>query len=233
MDRKFVVIAGLLALGGLSCRRLVESLYPGRLTVHHLVYYPSLGEVEAKISVDGEAELTQMALVFPSDTLVFDTSLALTPEGSPYRIAFPSSAPPDTTVEAVFTYVSAGETSTQTWDGVLAWVNARAAVIGRMVLPESTYVYVIWPRAFPSGRLAGDVRLARGSGIRVLWTDIQGLSEYRNGQSLSRVFLDTTVTFLLDLDRALPAGADTFVTLFEFTAPDTAYVDARLLQFPQ
>ena len=75
MDRKIVLIAGLLALGGLSCRRLVETLFPGRLTVHHLVYYPSMGEVEAKISVDGEAELTQLALIFPSDTLVFDTCL--------------------------------------------------------------------------------------------------------------------------------------------------------------
>ncbi len=232
MDRKvFLILAGLLV--GAGCRRVVESLITGNLTVHHVVFYPSLGEVEAKVSVQGQVELRQLVLMFPADTLIFDTSLSLNADGSPYRVVFSASSVPDTTVQAVFTYAVDGETSTVTWSGVLAWVNATVAVLGRMVLPESTYFYVIWPRAYSRGRLSGEVRLARGANIRLIWTDKDGLSAYRNGQTLTQVFLDTTFLNLLDLDRALPDGVDTFVTILEYTAPDTAHVDARLLQIPQ
>ncbi len=234
MDRRIFLILGLAGLvAGTGCRRVVESLFPANFTVQYVVFYPSLGEVEARVRVDGDVELTQLALMFPADTFVFDTSLSLTADGSPYRIAFPASALPDTAVQAVFTYTSAGETSTAVWSGTLAWVNATAAMLGRMVLPESTYYYVIWSRAFAAGRLSGEVRLSRGMSIRLIWTDRDGLSAYRNGEPPARVFLDTTFSALLDLDRTLPDGVDTFVTLLEYTAPDTAYADARLLQIPQ
>jgi len=234
MDRRIFLILALAGLAaGTGCRRVVESLFPANFTVQGVVFYPALSELEARVSVNGNVELTQLALMFPTDTFVFDTSLSLTAGGSPYRIAFRAPRLPDTTVQAVFTYVSEGKTSTAEWSGALAWVNAAAAVLGRMVLPESTHFYVIWPRAFAQGRLTGQIRLSRGTNIRLIWTDRDGLSAYRKRQPLARVFLDTTFALVLDLDRPLPAGVDTFVTLLEYTARDTAYADARLLQILQ
>lgn len=221
----------LLSMGMVGgCRKIQEALFEPTFTIQHLVYYPSLQEIEAQVQAGSPLTLTQVVLAFPAETLAFDLNQDL-PADDPVRVVLSSSsAPPDTLVEATFSYTNGDTTWVKVWNGALAWVEAYAAVIGRVVLPESTYVYVRWYVPSDSLHLEGDLRLVRGGPLRILWTDPDGLRAYQQGSSPSLQLLDTTFTGVLHVSAPIPSTMDTGVVILEYTASDTAIVDSRLLQ---
>ncbi len=227
-----IAVGGLATLvGGCLLRDPGPDLVP-EMEIHHVVYYPNLQEIEALVSVDLPITLQRVVLKFPADTLVWDDLALNLGPGQGLRVVLPVTAPPpDTVVQAIFTYSDPDNASWDTaWRGTLAWVEAHAAVVGRMVLPESTYFYVRWPVVVPSGRLEGTLRQVRGGSLRVIWTDPEGLRDYQNGASPARFWLDTVFTGTLQVAAPLPGDLDTGVVIFEYTDPDTAVVDARLVQ---